>query len=127
MIWRASWSERKGESDSEERICPVNAKWWVASAQLSPLGESWAERATEALPANVTVEFENCDTGFLDMRIARAAHWARRIDKLQKAKQPVYVEIDNETGVITTHDRAKHPRMVRLDQAANNCHFQRRD
>ncbi|NHN76147.1 hypothetical protein HA520_02400 [Azotobacter chroococcum] len=68
---------------------------------LSPSGERWAESATEALPAKVTVEFENGDTGFLDMRSARAVHWARMIDKLQRAKQPMYVEIDNETGVIT--------------------------
>src|SRR4030095_16706352 len=80
---------------------PSQRKLMGGVRALSPSGETWAESATEALPARVTVEFENGDTGFLDMRSARAAHWARRIDKLQRAKQPVYVEIDNETGVIT--------------------------
>ncbi len=80
---------------------PNQRKWVGGVRTLSPSAEGWAGSATEALPAKVTVEFANGDTGFLDMRSARAAHWAHRIDKLQRAKQPVYVEIDNETGVIT--------------------------
>jgi hypothetical protein len=80
---------------------PSQRRWVGGVRTLSPSGEGWAKSATEALPAKVTVEFENGDTGFLDMSSARAAHWARRIDKLHRAQQPVYVEIDDETGVIT--------------------------
>jgi len=68
---------------------------------LSPTRENWVDKPAADLPNKVTVQFRTGQTGFLDMKNPRAAHWARRIDELQRTNQPVYVEIDGETGVIT--------------------------
>lgn len=82
---------------------------------LSPSRESWLDKPAEALPAKVTVEFKTGEKAFLDVRNPRAAHWARRIEKLQRANQPVYVEIDNETGVITNVRVPRRFTVERLD------------
>ncbi len=70
-------------------------------SSFSPKREEWVDKPAEDLPNKVTVQFRTGQTGFLDMKNPRAAHWARRIDELHRTNQPVYVEIDDETGVIT--------------------------
>lgn len=69
--------------------------------RFSPSSENWVGRPAGDLPDKVTVQFRGGQTAFLDMKNPRAVHWARRIDVLQRTNQPVYVEIDDETGVIT--------------------------
>jgi hypothetical protein len=47
------------------------------------------------------VHFKTGQTGRLDLKDPLSAHWASMIDKQAQANQPVYVEIDEETSVIT--------------------------
>ena len=63
----------------------------VASGRsVSPAGgEAGAARRRE----RVSVEVENGERGFLDMKRTRGAHWARRIDKPRTTRRPVLVEI----------------------------------
>jgi hypothetical protein len=68
---------------------------------FSPTKEKWIAKSVENLPEKVTVHFKTGQTGFLDMKNLRAVHWARIIDELERTKQPVYVEIDMESNVIT--------------------------
>jgi len=68
---------------------------------LSPTRETWVSRPAGELPGNVTVEFKTGQKGILDMKNPRAVHWGDIIDRLEKSNQPVYVEIDDESGVIT--------------------------
>jgi len=49
----------------------------------------------------VAVQFEDKRRGILDTTQPLAAVWARMIDKLQQDGQPVYVEIDPGTAIIT--------------------------
>ncbi len=68
---------------------------------LSPTRENWVSKPVEDLPAKVTVSFKAGKTGLLDMKSPRAVHWANIIDRLERARRPVYVEIDEETNIIT--------------------------
>ena len=68
---------------------------------LFPTREQWISKPSEKLPEKVTVRFKTGQTGLLDMKNPRSVHWVNIIDRLEKAKKPVYVEIDEETNFIT--------------------------
>ena len=68
---------------------------------FSPSKEMWVDKTTENLPDKVTVSFRRGQTGILDMQSPRIAFWAKLIEERQRNNQPVYVEIDEETNVIT--------------------------
>jgi hypothetical protein len=86
---------------------------------FSPAREHWASRPPAELPARVAVTFDSGQTGILDMKDPRAAHWARMIDDLQRTNQPVYVEIDEETTVITN---VRVPRTFRIERLEPDDH-----
>lgn len=68
---------------------------------FSPARENWAAAPAESPSRHVTVSFKTGQTGLLDMKNPRAAHWATMIDRAERAGQPVYVEVDQESKVIT--------------------------
>jgi hypothetical protein len=69
---------------------------------FTPTRENWVGKPVEEdLPKKLTVHFKTGQTGRLDLKDPLSAHWANMIDKQAQANQPVYVEIDEETGVIT--------------------------
>jgi hypothetical protein len=72
-----------------------------AISRLSPPKAEWEPPDSDDKPDTVLVTFEGDRVGTLDMTSPRSAHWARIIDRLFNANQPVYVEIDEETRVIT--------------------------
>jgi hypothetical protein len=76
---------------------------------LTPSREIWATKPAEELPEIVTVTFEGGQSGILDMKNPRATHWAEILERLEREKGFVYVEIDPETNVIT---RLRIPRMA---------------
>lgn len=80
---------------------------------FSPTRENWVSKPIEELPHKVTVHFKTGQTGLLDMKNPRAVHWARMIDELERGNQPVYVEIDDETGVITN---VRVPRVYKVER-----------
>ncbi len=79
---------------------------------FSPAREKWVSKAVEDLPEKVTVHFKTGQTGLLDMKNPRAVLWARRIEEQKRANQPVYVEIDEETNIITN---VRVPRVFRVE------------
>jgi hypothetical protein len=68
---------------------------------FSPKREKWVSKPIEDLPEKVTVSFKTGQTGFLDMKNPRAVYWANVIGRLKRANRPVYVEIDEDSKVIT--------------------------
>jgi hypothetical protein len=82
---------------------------------IRPLRESWADKPPEELPEKLTVNFKTGPIGHLDMKNPRAAHWARVIDDLARANKPVYVEIDDETGVIVNVRVPRRYKVVKLE------------
>lgn len=68
---------------------------------FSPTRESWAAKPAKGVPDKVTVHFKSGTSGHLDMKDPRAVVWARIIDRLARENRPVYVEVDEETSVIT--------------------------
>jgi hypothetical protein len=70
-------------------------------SNFSPTRERWVSKPIEDLPDRLTVTFKTGQTGILDMKNPRAVHWAKRIDEMAQADKPVYVEIDQESNVIT--------------------------
>jgi len=68
---------------------------------FSPTREKWVDKPVEDLPKKVTVQFKTGQTGHLDLKDPLSAHWANMIDEQSQANQPVYVDIDEETSVIT--------------------------
>lgn len=72
-----------------------------AVRSFSPTRENWVDRPVEDLPKKMTVHFKTGQTGRLDLKDPLSAHWANMIDKQAQANQPVFVEIDEETSVIT--------------------------
>lgn len=68
---------------------------------FSPSRETWLAQPLENLPKQVTVTFKSGQTGRLDMKNPRDVLWAGIIDRLAQEKRPVYVDIDEETNVIT--------------------------
>lgn len=82
---------------------------------FSPTREKWVSKPPEDLPERVTVSFRTGYTGLLDMKNPRSVHWATIIDELERASQPVYVEIDQESNVITKVLIPEVCRVERLD------------
>lgn len=70
-------------------------------SSLSSPGETVEVRLGEILSRSVTVKFQGGRSGQLDLAIPRSAVWADVLDSLRQANEPVYVEIDPETNVIT--------------------------
>jgi hypothetical protein len=70
-------------------------------SSISPGREKWISRPVEQLPSKVAVNFKMGQIGFLEMKNPRAVVWAKVIDRLAQEKRPVYVEIDEETKVVT--------------------------
>ena len=68
---------------------------------FSPARENWVDKPIEELPSKLTVHFKTGQTGYLDLKDPLSAHRARRIDRQARAGKPVYVEIDQESNVIT--------------------------
>jgi hypothetical protein len=68
---------------------------------FSPAREKWVAKHVENQPEKVTVQFKTGQSGRLDLKDPLSAHWANMIDKQSQANQPVYVEIDEETKIIT--------------------------
>lgn len=68
---------------------------------FSPARENWVDKPIKDLPKKLTIQFKTGQTGILDLKDPLSAHWANMIDQQARANQPVYVEIDEETGVIT--------------------------
>jgi hypothetical protein len=80
---------------------------------FSPTREKWVSKPVEDLPEKVTVSFKTGQTGLLDMKNPRAVHWAKRIDEMAQADKPVYVEIDQESNVITN---VRIPRIYKVER-----------
>jgi hypothetical protein len=70
-------------------------------SKFSPKRENWVNKPLEHLPDMVIVHFITGQTGSLDLKDPLSAHWANMINQQLNANQPVYVEIDEETKVIT--------------------------
>ncbi|MCP4581984.1 MAG: hypothetical protein GY839_10220 [candidate division Zixibacteria bacterium] len=70
-------------------------------SNFSPTRERWVSKPKEDLPDSLTITFKTGQTGRLDLKDPLSAHWANMIDEQSQANQPVYVEIDEETSVIT--------------------------
>jgi hypothetical protein len=86
---------------------------------FSPAREKWMSKPVEDLPGKVTVEFKTGQMGLLDMKNPRAVHWARIIARLAQENRPVYVEIDEESNVITNLIIPSVFKVERLDPDAH--------
>ncbi|MBN3036145.1 MAG: hypothetical protein JW861_11210 [Bacteroidales bacterium] len=82
---------------------------------FSPGRERWVSRPEAGLPGKVTVHFSAGQTGYLDMKDPRAVHWAQMLDEQAQEQRPVYIEIDDETGVITNLRIPRICKVTRLD------------
>jgi len=69
---------------------------------FSPTKYVWIDKPHKDLPNKVIVKFKSGQTGSLDVKDPLSALWAKMIDHQTKANLPVYVEIDEESGVITS-------------------------
>lgn len=70
-------------------------------SNFSPKREKWVNKPKERLPNKLTVYFKTGQVGRLDLMDPLSAHWANMINQQFQANQPVYVELDEETEVIT--------------------------
>lgn len=86
---------------------------------LSQTGDQLAEARSRDLPDRVSVRFRAGRTGILDLTNPRAIHWARRIDELQRADRPVFVEIDEESGIITNFREPRRLKVERIEPGQN--------
>jgi hypothetical protein len=68
---------------------------------FSPALDSWKAKSVASRPKKVKVSFNNGQTGLLDMESPRAVHWAEMIDARSRENQPVYIEVDEDSNVIT--------------------------
>lgn len=82
-------------------------------SNFSPTRERWVSKPIEDLPDRLTVTFKTGQTGILDMKNPRAVHWAKRIDEMAQADKPVYVEIDQESNIITN---VRIPRIYKIER-----------
>ena len=80
---------------------------------FSPKREDWIDKPKEELPSKVTVQFKSGQAGSLDLKDPLSAHRARRIDRQARAGKPVYIEIDQESNVITN---VRIPQLYRIEQ-----------
>ncbi len=86
---------------------------------FSPNREAWVDKLTDDLPKKVTVQFKTGQTGYLDLEDPLSAHRARRIDREARAGNPVYVEIDQESNVITN---VRIPQVYKVKQIDPDDH-----
>ncbi len=70
----------------------------------------------EDFPDRLTVSFNGGETGIIDMKNPHAETWAETIDRMGKANEQVYVEIDDETRVITQVLVPERFRVVRFEE-----------
>lgn len=70
-------------------------------SEFFPTRDKWTGKPPEQLPKKLTVRFKKGQKGTLDLKDPLSAHWANMMDEQAQANRPVYVEIDDETGVIT--------------------------
>lgn len=82
---------------------------------FSPTREKWVDKPPGDLPKKLTVHFKTGQTGYLDLKDPLSAHRARRIDRQARAGKPVYVEIDQESNVITNVRIPQVYKVERLD------------
>ncbi len=68
---------------------------------ISPPVEALEARPGQPPQRFVTVSFQGGRSGLLDITIPRSAVWADILDSLRQANEPVYVEIDPKTNVVT--------------------------
>src|SRR5574340_932322 len=83
--------------------------------EFSPGRDKWVGKPPEQQPKKLTVQFKQGQKGFLDLRDPLSAHWANMLDEQAQANRPVFVEIDNETGVITNLLIPRFVTVERLD------------
>jgi F0F1-type ATP synthase assembly protein I len=74
-----------------------------------------AVRTSSTAREKVTIGFDAEQTGVLDLKNPRAARWARIIEEQRHTNQPVYVEIDEETSLITNVRVPRRYHVERLD------------
>ena len=67
----------------------------------SPLMEKIANRPVLEKKKPMEVNLEGEWKGTLQLDSRRANVWAKILDHLQRTNRPVYVEIDNDTNIIT--------------------------
>lgn len=79
---------------------------------FSPTRENWVDKPIKDLPKKLTVHFKTGQTGYLDLKDPLSAHRARRIDQQARANKPVYVEIDQESNIITN---VRIPQVYRIE------------
>jgi hypothetical protein len=80
---------------------------------FSPTRENWVDKPVEDLPKKLTVHFKTGQTGYLDLKDPLSVHRARRIDRQARAGESVYVEIDQESNVITN---VRIPQVYKVEQ-----------
>jgi len=68
---------------------------------FNPTLGSWKAKSVSKRPKKLIVNFNNNQKGLLDMHSPRAVHWAEILDAHRRENKPIYLEIDEETDVIT--------------------------
>lgn len=80
----------------------ANTKTLVDSViGLSPPTVTLATRTGQPSSQQITVSFQNGQSGLLDMTRPQSAVWAEVLESLRQASQPAYVQLDPVTNVIT--------------------------
>jgi hypothetical protein len=82
---------------------------------FSPAKEHWVSKSAGELPNKVTVHFRTGHTGLLNMKDHRAVLWVKIIERLARENRPVYVDIDEESNVITNLLIPMFYKVARLD------------
>lgn len=72
---------------------------YVGSLSVPP--ETPAAKIARFPSGLINVHFSGGQSGFLDMADDRSTVWVEVLDSLRQTNQPVYVEIDPKTNVIT--------------------------
>ncbi|TFG51038.1 MAG: hypothetical protein E4H37_08530 [Gemmatimonadales bacterium] len=60
-----------------------------------------ADKRAAPAPTLVSVNFQNGQSAYLDMSLSRSHVWAEVLQSLRETGQPAYVEVDEDSGVIT--------------------------
>lgn len=68
---------------------------------FSPSKEKWISKPPENLPDKVSVTLSDGQTGILDMKDPKAVVWAEIIAGLEQENKPVYLEVDEESNIVT--------------------------
>src|SRR5262245_2774184 len=67
----------------------------------TPLMENISNRSNQEKTKPMEVKFEGEWKGMLHLDSRRANVWAKILDHLQRTNRPVYLEINNDTNIIT--------------------------